>query len=734
MRRLIRMEPTPPILRESDTQLWRDEIKRHYQLPTEERVKRRAPKASYVLKSPELTRLLFKLQRGKCAYCEIAIDDALILEHYRPLSNASDAVAGGSDSPDHYGWFALEWLNLMLTCRACSTAKANHFPVSAQRAAPLSSWNEARREKPLLINPYTNQIELHIDFTAQGLAVPLSERGKATIAILHLNRESLVNARSAILHRADRMLRAARPDFEGLLKLLGSGEAHCGAVALYLRTQLKSAGFELPRSLEIGHELRKLLKRRVFLPVFAGMPDRAARPPAPRLTPPPAATPPLATPPTPVRRLLTITKVDIRAFKSIGSFTAMLPMSNESFKSPCLMLLGENGSGKSSILQAIALSLATPQHRRTLALERDSFVPRLASNWEARSDAPMHVNLTFGDEATSTFQWDAAALGQQSQGAAMPPVLAYGAYRLAGRGDTPLNPIASLFNPESQLPSPLGWLESLDDHVFNAVARALRIILALKRDDQIYRTAEKKVFTRVQGRVSPIEQLSDGYRSLFAMIVDVMKGLLKDRRDLEYARGVVLIDEIEGHLHPRWKMRVVRALREAFPGVQFILTTHDPLCLRGMEKGEVVVVYRDNSGELHTHTELPDVSTLRVDQLLTSDLFGLNSATDPSTDQIVYELADLVGIPPGAQTDAVRVRRDALLTQLPGMGTIGSDMGRQIVAEAITRHLREDGVANIALRADARRESVQKIIDVLRAEEARFESQRTRPDAEGADT
>jgi hypothetical protein len=245
--------------------------------------------------------------------------------------------------------------------------------------------------------------------------------------------------------------------------------------------------------------------------------------------------------------------------------------------------------------------------------------------------------------------------------------------------------------------------------------------LALKRDDLIYRTPGGKVLTRVQGRVSPIEQLSDGYRSLFAMIIDMMQGLLQVRRDLEYARGVVLIDEIESHLHPRWKMRIVRALREALPGVQFILTTHDPLCLRGMEKDEVVVVYRDKAGELHCQAELPDVSKLRVDQLLTSDLFGLDSTTDPSLDQALYELAEIVGVPRVGQSEAMRNRRDELLTQLPGIDAIGSDVGRQIVAEAVTRHLREDGATTIRLRADARRDSIQKILDVLRHEESRFE-------------
>src|SRR3546814_7015536 len=83
---------------------------------------------------------------------------------------------------------------------------------------------------------------------------------------------------------------------------------------------------------------------------------------------------------------------------------------------------------------------------------------------------------------------------------------------------------------------------------------------------------------------TPLSIVSSGFRSVLAMICDVMRGLLgtEDEKgsSLANARALVLVDEIEAHLHPRWKLRIMKGLREALPNVTFIVTTHDPLCLR----------------------------------------------------------------------------------------------------------------------------------------------------------
>jgi len=111
--------------------------------------------------------------------------------------------------------------------------------------------------------------------------------------------------------------------------------------------------------------------------------------------------------------------------------------------------------------------------------------------------------------------------------------------------------------------------------------------------------------------------------------LDMMRVLSQAWESFEAAEGVALIDELGVHLHPRWQMRVTQALREAFPRVQFFATTHDPLCLRGLRDGETTILRRDRTGGVFAIQELPPIEGLEVDQILTSEYFGLNSTVDP---------------------------------------------------------------------------------------------------------
>src|SRR6185295_11698167 len=140
-------------------------------------------------------------------------------------------------------------------------------------------------------------------------------------------------------------------------------------------------------------------------------------------------------------------------------------------------------------------------------------------------------------------------------------------------------------------PNPEHWLLDCDRPVFDAAVRALREILMLERDGKISRD-NGQILIETSGGSARLKELSVGYKSILALSVDVMRELMQHFDNLEEASAVVLIDEIEAHLHPRWKMRIISLLRRAMPKVQFIVTTHDPLCLRGMYDGEVFVLQR----------------------------------------------------------------------------------------------------------------------------------------------
>lgn len=91
--------------------------------------------------------------------------------------------------------------------------------------------------------------------------------------------------------------------------------------------------------------------------------------------------------------------------------------------------------------------------------------------------------------------------------------------------------------------------------------------------------------------VLDIRQLSDGERSFIALICDLTRRLALANPELAnplLGAGVILIDEIELHLHPKWQLEVAEKLRTTFPNIQFIVTTHSPFIIQTAREGEVL--------------------------------------------------------------------------------------------------------------------------------------------------
>ena len=96
----------------------------------------------------------------------------------------------------------------------------------------------------------------------------------------------------------------------------------------------------------------------------------------------------------------------------------------------------------------------------------------------------------------------------------------------------------------------------------------------------------------------PLNQLSDGYKSTISLIADIAyrMAVLNPQlceRVLEETEGIVLLDEVDLHLHPAWQQRVIYDLTNIFPKVQFIVSTHAPAVINSV-KSENLVILRDN--------------------------------------------------------------------------------------------------------------------------------------------
>ena len=94
-----------------------------------------------------------------------------------------------------------------------------------------------------------------------------------------------------------------------------------------------------------------------------------------------------------------------------------------------------------------------------------------------------------------------------------------------------------------------------------------------------------------------LSQLSDGEQRLFSLFVDIARQLsINDRKD-ETSQGgaIVLIDEIDVHLHPKWQRRIVPALEDLFPNCQFIATTHSPFVIQATRRQQITSIEKNSS-------------------------------------------------------------------------------------------------------------------------------------------
>ncbi len=130
--------------------------------------------------------------------------------------------------------------------------------------------------------------------------------------------------------------------------------------------------------------------------------------------------------------------------------------------------------------------------------------------------------------------------------------------------------------------------------VFEAVKRAL--VGCVEGATNLYFDATLgEVVVDMEEGTQPFSNLSDGQRSMLAMVGDMAQKAAKLNPQyggevLEKTTGVILIDELDLHLHPRWQRRIVEDLRRTFPKIQFVCTTHSPFLIQSLRTGEELVM------------------------------------------------------------------------------------------------------------------------------------------------
>jgi len=144
------------------------------------------------------------------------------------------------------------------------------------------------------------------------------------------------------------------------------------------------------------------------------------------------------------------------------------------------------------------------------------------------------------------------------------------------------------------------------------------------------------------GITVPFGALSDGYRAYLGWITDLLYNMTlgcpagTKLRDL---KGVVLVDEVDLHLHPEWQRRVVPTISQTLPNLQFVLSTHSPIVAGTLSAKNIFVLEMDDSGASTVQQLEENIHGLDADQILLSSYFNLRSSRAPDAVDYLRQLS-----------------------------------------------------------------------------------------------
>jgi len=177
----------------------------------------------------------------------------------------------------------------------------------------------------------------------------------------------------------------------------------------------------------------------------------------------------------------------------------------------------------------------------------------------------------------------------------------------------------------------------------------------------------------------PLSSLSLGYQTTLAWILDLVTRLYKHYPNsinpLDEP-AVVLVDGIDLHLHPRWQCQIIEYLTQHFPKIQFIATAHSPLMVQAVTNVNLAVLQQQD-GQVVIENRPHFVESWRVDQILTSDLFG-DSARSRRIEGLMAERNMLLDKPKRSPKDEARLRE--LKHELDNLPTETMDLIRRATA------------------------------------------------------
>ncbi len=318
------------------------------------------------------------------------------------------------------------------------------------------------------------------------------------------------------------------------------------------------------------------------------------------------------------------------------------------------LLLAENGAGKSTLLKAIALATAGSDAIADLLGEPSDWIRYKTQRCEISAflvttegkEREIHLRIEPKDTRADvivknkqSLAWLDDALNQKKRDYF---VLGFGASRHLNTANSRraktseftnkrAQRVATLFNPDATTKPIDAWAMDLD-YIGNGTAlETVQKVLSNLLPEIKFHSIDKQnghlLFDTPDGIV-PLHCLSDGYLAMAAWIGDLLFQVSEVSGDAQEkpltAKGLLLIDEVDLHLHPKRQRQLLSLLDKWLPNFQFVATTHSPMAAQQAGEGELHYLMREK-GKIHLYPFSGAPNTLLLHQLVMSPAFGLDT-------------------------------------------------------------------------------------------------------------
>ncbi len=276
-----------------------------------------------------------------------------------------------------------------------------------------------------------------------------------------------------------------------------------------------------------------------------------------------------------------------------------------------IYFVGENGDGKTVLLQAIALALKGDEYE----ILAEDYIKNIKKSMQLSSKDSHYPN-------------------EYKIYKKVKNIFAYGINRnkiSSNEEETKITSYSGLFDTPSIYKTTLlrdaeKFLEQ-ETPLVNDFKEQMSFLMDKKF--QITKTEKGLKY----GDIEQFAMLSEGYKTTLIWLSDLLSRLIENSPEVEELadfKAIVLIDEVDLYLHPKWKYDFMYKLRQIFPKIQFIMTTHSLVTILGASEDAIFYKVYKEDGETKVSEKIDDISYYTSDILMSSPLFNLQSITSRS--------------------------------------------------------------------------------------------------------